>query len=130
MSNTAALCRIAGGVLVLLVGVAVGTGGLQLWRAGPEAWPDLIANESTVKRTAGGMLIMAALLLIAGSATIGNLPWGGTAATVATIVVVLAAIWVNHLLFGNVRPVHTITNVVVAAIILALLWPAYSGQSR
>mgnify|MGYP001353020449 CR=1 FL=1 len=125
--STPAICRIAGGVLVLLVGTAIGAGGLQLWRGGPEAWPDVIADKTTVRRTSGGMIVMAALLLIAGVAATGNLPWGGWAAAVATIVVVLAAFWANYALFGNVRPPHTGTNIVVAAIILALLWFGYAN---
>jgi hypothetical protein len=128
--SAAAICRIAGGVLVLLVSTALGVGGLQLWRGGAEVWPDVIADEATVRRTSGGMMVMAALLLIAGVAAMGDLPWGGSAAGIATLVVVAAAFWVNSLLFGNVRPLHTGTNVVVAAIILALLWVGTTGHPR
>jgi ABC-type uncharacterized transport system permease subunit len=128
--STAAFCRIAGGILVLLVGAAMGAGGLQLWRGGPEAWPDMIASETTVRRTSAGMIVIAALVLIAGAAAAGNAPWGAFAAGVGTIVVVIAAFWVNHLLFGSIRPLHTVTNVVVAAIILALLWTGDSGRAR
>ena len=126
--STAEVCRIAGGVLVLLVGTAIGVGGLQLWRGGPEAWPDVIATKTTVRRTSGGMIVMAALLLIAGAAATVNLSWGGWAAAIATMVVVLAAFWANYALFGNIRLLHTGTNVVVAAIILALLWFGYATQ--
>jgi hypothetical protein len=126
--STAAICRIAGGVLVLLVGTALGAGGIQLWRGGPQAWPDIIADKSTVRRTSGGMIVMAALLLVAGAAATGNLPWGGWAAAIATIVVVLAAFWVNYALFGDIRPLHTGTNFVVAAIILTLLWFGYATK--
>ncbi len=127
--SAAAICRIVGGVLVLLVGTAVGVGGFQLWRGGPKAWPDVVANEITVRRTSGGMIVMAALLLIAGAAATANMPWGTSAATIATIVVVVAAFWVNYLLFGNVRPLHSGTNIVVAAIILTLLWVGYFGHA-
>jgi hypothetical protein len=120
--DTAAICRMAGGVLVLLVGAAVGVAGIQLWRGGLGAWPDVIAKETTVQHTSGGMMVVAMLLLIAGAAAAGNVPWGAPAAAVGTIVVVLAAFWVNYLLFASMRPLHTVTNVVVAAIILSLLW--------
>ena len=116
--STAEVCRIAGGVLVLLVGGAIGAGGIQLWRGGPKAWPDVIANKTTVRRTSGGMIVMAAMLLIAGVAATFNLPWGGWAAAISTMVVVVAAFWANYSLFGDIRPLHTATNVVVAAIIL------------
>jgi hypothetical protein len=128
--STAALCRIVAGALVLIAGAAIGAGGIQLWRGGPAAWPDIIAAETTVRRISIGMVTMAALLLIAGIAAIGNTPWGGYAAAIATLIVVLAAFWANYALFGNIRPLHTGTNIVAAAIILALLWFGYAGQAR
>ncbi|HTM56090.1 MAG TPA: hypothetical protein VL175_18825 [Pirellulales bacterium] len=127
--TTAAICRTVGGALVILIGAALGFGDMQLWRAGPAIWPDVVANEVTVRRTSGGMIVMAAILLIAGVATIGNVPWAAHAAASATIVLVVAAFGVNHALFGNVRPVHMVTNIVVAAIILTLLWFGYDGQA-
>ena len=126
--TSAAICRIVAGVLVLLVGTAVGAGGIQLWRSGPQAWPDIIADETTVRRTSGGMIVMAALLVVAGAAAAANLPWGGWAAAIATMIAVLAAFWVNHALFGDMRLLHTGTNVVLAAVILALLWFGYSTK--
>jgi hypothetical protein len=76
------------------------------------------------------MIVMSAILLIAGSAALGHVPWGNYAAATVTIVVVAAAFWANHALFGNIRPLHTGTNVVVAAIILALLWFGYDRRPR
>ena len=93
-------------------------------------WPDVIANETAVRRTSGGMIIMAAFLFIAGVAAIGDMSWGGSAAAVATIVVLVGAFWANYTLFGNIRPMHTGTNVVVATVILALLWFGYVGRAR
>jgi hypothetical protein len=121
----AAVCRVLGGALVVLIGVAMAAGGAQLWRGGPASWPDIIANEATVRRTSSGMIVMAVLLLAAGITVIGNVPWAGHAAAVATIVVVVAAFGVNHTLFGDIRITHTGTNIVVAAIILTLLWFGY-----
>jgi hypothetical protein len=128
--TTAAVCRIVGGALVILIGVALAFGGFQLWQGGPKAWPDVIANEVTVRRMSSGMSLMAALALFAGAVALGNLPWGGLAAAVVTIVVVVAAFWANHALFGDIRPLHTGTNVVVAAIIVALLWYGFEGQQH
>jgi hypothetical protein len=76
------------------------------------------------------MIAMAVLLLVAGVAALGNVRWGGHAAAIATIVVVAAAFPANYALFGGFRPLHTITNIVVAAIILALLWVGHCGQTR
>jgi hypothetical protein len=76
------------------------------------------------------MIVMSALLLVAGAAALGNVPWGDYAAAIVTIVVVAAAFWANHALFGDIRPLHTGTNIVVAAIILALLWFGHDRQPR
>jgi hypothetical protein len=108
---------------------ALALGGIQLWRGGPEAWPDVVANEMTVRRTSTGMIVMAALLLVAGVAALGNLPWGVRAAAIATVVVVAAAFPVNYALFGGMRPLHTGTNIVVAAIVLALLWFGHDNKT-
>jgi hypothetical protein len=126
--TAAAISRIVGGALVLIVGAAVALGGVHLWRGGPEKWPDTIADETTTRRIAVGMIVVAVLTLISGGAAIGNISWGGYAAAISTLVVVAAAFWVHHTLFGDIRPLKTGTNVVVGAIILALLWIGYAKQ--
>ncbi len=114
----------------MLVGAALAFGGVQLWRGGAEAWPDVIAGETTVKRAGGGMIALAALMAAASLAVLGRATWGSQAAATFTIVVVVAAFWVNHALFGDIRLAHTGTNVLVAAIILALLWFGHDGKSH
>src|SRR5262249_37509883 len=126
---SAGICRVAGGVLVLLIGAALALGGAQLWRGGSQAWPDVVANDLVVRRTSGGMLVMAVLLLIAGLVALGHVALGGWAASIAVTVVVLAAFWVNYALFGSIRPLHMVTNIAVAALIFALLWFGYAKQT-
>jgi hypothetical protein len=128
--TSALICRVAGGVLIVLISAALALGGIQLWRGGPEAWPDIIANKLIVRRISSGMIVMAALLLVAGVSAIGNVPWSRHAAAVALIVLVAAASWANYALFGDMRPLHTGTNIVVAAIILALLWFGNGSKAR
>jgi hypothetical protein len=127
--TAATVCRIVAGGLVLLISAFLAIGGIQLWRGGSEAWPDVIANETTIRCTSFGMMVLAAFLLKAGIAAIRNLPWGGRAAAITTIVFVGLAFWANYVLFGDIRPLHSGANVVVAAIILALLWFG-SGVSK
>jgi hypothetical protein len=76
------------------------------------------------------MIVLAALLFISGIATIGNVPSGGLAAAIATILFVAAAFWANYALFDDIRPLHSGTNIVVATIILVLLWLGYHRQQR
>ena len=126
--NIAEGCRTAAGVLVLLIGAALGFGGTQLWRGGPAVWPDIIASAETVRRTSVGVIAMAVLLLLVGGAVLRNMPWGGRAAAIALLLFLLGGFWANALLFGDVRPMHTATNVVVSAIIVGLLWFGYAGR--
>ena len=121
--------RIAGSTLVLLIGIGCGLGGTQLWRGGPEVWPDVIANETIVRRTAAGLIIMAVSLLTTGIAAIKGVSWGGLAASITTILFAAGGFWGNYQLFGDVRPVHTSANVILAIVILVLLWVGYSGQN-
>jgi hypothetical protein len=83
-----------------------------------------------VRRTSNGMLAMAVFLVIAGVAALANAPGGRHAAAIVTVAFVAAAFWANYALFGDIRPLHVGTNIVVAALVLALLWFGSSGQTR
>ncbi len=116
------ICRYIGGALIALIGVALGLAGVQLWKGGPSAWPDIVADEVIVRRTAYALAMLAALHFITGLAAIRGVAWGGVAAAASLTLFVLLAFWGNYLLFGDLRLLHTGTNVVVAIIICALLW--------
>jgi hypothetical protein len=126
----AAICRIVGGALVLLISAPLGIAGVLLLRRGPAASPDIIASEPATRRIARVMVCVSVLLFIAGGAAIGNVVWGGYAAAIATLVAVVAAHWINHGLFGRMRWWKTATNVAVLAIILVLLWYGYASPTE
>lgn len=119
--------RIAGATLVLLIGIGCGFGGSQLWRGGPKVWPDIIADELIVRRTAGGLIFMAVLLLITSIAAMLGMPWGRASASTAIILFTAGGFWGNYILFRDMRPVHTGTNVILTLVVLILLWVGYSG---
>jgi hypothetical protein len=125
-----AICRVAGSVLVILIGAALAFGGIQLWQGGSQTWPDIVARDDAVRRTSSGMIVMALFLIIAGAAALVNRPWGVWAAAIGTVAVVAAAFPVNYILFGQWRLVHTGPNLVVAAIILLLLRLGRGRQAR
>src|SRR5262245_48132627 len=104
------ICRIVGGMLAVLTGMAVGFGGLQLWNGAPSSWKDVIANRSTVKNAARGIVVVAVMLLIGGIAVAFNLAWGQLAASIAIVNFVAGGFWANHILFGKIRPLHTGAN--------------------
>jgi hypothetical protein len=76
------------------------------------------------------MVALASLLLVAGVAALRNEAGGGHAAAIATLGVVVAAFPANYALFGEIRLLHTGTNIVLAAVILALLWFGHESQAR
>ena len=115
------LFRVASGLRVVLVGVAVGFGGFTLWRATSSSWPDLVATTSTTKGVASGMLILAVLLLVAGGAAAMNRSWGRWLAVITILAFVAGGFWVNYILFGDIRPVHSGANAILAIAILLML---------
>jgi len=125
----ATLCRIAGGILVTLVGIAVGFGSVELWGGAP-SWPNLVADVSTIKHVASGLLVLAALLVVTGCAAALNQRWGQLASAVAILVFVGGGFWVNYTLFGIVRLMHSGANVIVAGLTLLLLWVGAQGPQR
>ena len=116
------ICRVLAGALVLVVAIALGIGSIQLWNGAPPSWPDLVARDETVVRASRAIMLVALLMFVGGSAAIVDVGWGPPVATIATIVFVVGAFWANHVLFGDIRPKHTLPNLVVGAIVLVLLW--------
>jgi hypothetical protein len=114
--------RIAGGALIVLIGLLQGAGGLQLLKGGPAAWPDIRADEIVVRRSAYALIIFAVLSLITGGAVMNGVPWSDLGAAITLIIFVALSFWGNYLLFGGIRLLHTGTNIIVASIILTLLW--------
>lgn len=116
------VARMAGGVLVVLIGVGVAVGGVRLRNGAPPSWPDVVAGDSTVRAAAKAMLAVAALLVIAGAAAALGVSGGRAAATVAVVSFVAGGFWANFVLFGDVRLLHTGTNVIVGMLVVWLLW--------
>src|SRR5262249_59665280 len=93
------ICRIIGGLLVVLIGIAVGIGGIQLWNGAPASWRDVTASDSTVKNSARSILFVAVLLFVGGIAATFNLSWGQWAASIAIVIFVIGGFWANYILY-------------------------------
>ena len=120
------IARVVAGLIVVLIGLAIGVGSFQLRDGKPLSWPDIVADDSTVRITAGAMAVVAAVLVVAGAAAIFALGWGYAAAMIAIGVFVVGGFWANYVLFADLRPIHTVPNVIVAALVIWLLWLGYS----
>jgi hypothetical protein len=114
--------RVAAGALTALVGVALGVAAAQLWNGAPASWPDVVASEASVKSTARVIALVTAALVIAGSATAFGAAWGRSAAAIGILAFAAGGFWANVVVFGSVRPIHTIPNIIIAVIVLILLW--------
>ncbi len=116
---------ILAGILMVLVGLGCGFGAKALWRGAPKNWPDVIASDAVARRTALGLLVVSVALLVTGiGSALGQL-WAVRAGGVALAAFVGGGFWGNYAIFGDLRPKHTITNVVIAAVIFGLLWFGY-----
>src|SRR5262245_16680322 len=120
------IARVVGDLIVVLIGFAIAVGSFQLRSGKPLSWPDIVAEDSTVRIAAGAMAAVAAVLVVAGAAAILALGWGYAAAMIATCVFVVGGFWANYVLFADIRPLHTVPNVIVAALVIWLLWLGYS----
>ena len=111
--------------LVLVLGWGCGFGAYALWNGAPQNWPDVIAADFVVRRTARVLAFTSILLLASGAACVIKVPWACEASAVATLLFVAGGFAGNYAVFGSLRPAHTVPNVIIAAVILWLLWLGY-----
>ena len=110
-----------GGLLAALVGVGCSLGAIILQRGGAAKWPDVIAGEMVIRRVAVGLALVSVALLMTGTMVVIRWPGSVHAAAVAMLVFVAGGFWGNHAMFGDFRPVHTGSNIVIAVVALILL---------
>src|SRR5262245_39063962 len=70
------IARVVGGLIVVLIGFAIAVGSFQLRGGKPLSWPDIVAEDATVRIAAGAMAAVAAVLVVAGAAAMLALGWG------------------------------------------------------
>jgi len=126
----AEVLRVSGAGLTVAIGAAIAFGSVQLWNGAPASWTDVVASAATVRVVARAMLAVAVVLAGAGIGTGSGRPWGFATSACALAVFVLGGFWANYVLFGDLRPAHTATNIVVVAVVLALLWTARASVGR
>ncbi len=114
-----------GGSLIILLGVGCGVGAYALWNGAPKSWPDVVGSETAVQRTSRGLAAVSIMLLLSGVATVLQIRWACEAGAIATVAFVAGGFLGNYVVFGDLRPKHTVTNVLLGAAILWLLWQGY-----
>lgn len=116
---------IVAGILMILVGAGCGLGAMALRRGAPKNWPDVIAGDAVARRTALGLLVVSVALFATGVGSALGYLWAVRIGGVALAMFVAGGFWGNYAIFGDLRPRHTIANVVIAAVIFGLLWIGY-----
>jgi len=120
--NGRLVCLYLGGALVDLVGLACAFGASVLWRGNTANWPDVVGSPAAIRNTAMGLGLAALLLLGSSAGVFMRAPWGFPAAAGAMLLFVAGGFWGNYAVFGDMRLVHTLSNAVIAAAAIALLW--------
>ena len=118
---------IAATVIVGLVAAGCTGGAAVLWRGTPESWPDVVGSDAAMRGTAIGLAFAALVLWAAVGALIGGTPYRIPLAAGALALFVIGGFAGNYAVFHSLRPEHTGTNVVIAAIAGGLLWLGRAG---
>jgi hypothetical protein len=115
------LCLIVAAALAALVGIVWAGGGIALYRGSPPIFPGISAGRSTAMNVGIGMVVAGGCLIAAAASAFlrHRIAWPLGAASAAVFAV--DGFVSNYLLFGAIRPKHTLTDVAIAAVILGLL---------
>ena len=53
--SVTSIATFAAVAIMVLVGIACGLGSKVLWKGKPENWPDVVANDATIRKVAVGL---------------------------------------------------------------------------
>ena len=108
---------IVAAVILLLIAILAGWAAMTLLRNGPGVDEEIVASAAAVRRTAIGILLACVPVLVAGIATLAGSSAAWPLGLAACAVFVGYGFVANYVLFGSWRPEHTVTNVVIAALV-------------
>ena len=121
MPQRATTRTIVAAVMLLLIAILGGWAGVTLLRKGPRVDDEIVASASAVQVTAIGILLACTLVLVAGITALAGSPRAWPLGLAACAVFVGYGLVANYVLFGSWRPEHTLSNAVVAALVVWLL---------
>lgn len=120
--RSARTCLLVAAVLLALLALARGAGGVVLLLQGGAEVPDSRASAGEVVGIGCGLLVVAALGLVAAWQLARRRPRSPLLALAALAAFVVGGLINGALLFGRPTDRGTIANLIVAAIIGALAW--------
>lgn len=111
-----------GGALMVLLGLARGTGGALLLARGGMVDANIHAGKAAVVSVGLSLTLLAVLLVVAGVGVIRLRRLSWLVGAVATIAFVLGGLMNGTVLYGRPGGAGTAINVLAAAAIIACLW--------
>lgn len=111
----------AAGVMMVLLGVARGAGGVALVARGGAVDPKIEAGTAAVVSAGASLLLLGALLVVAGVGVIMRRRTAWVLGALATIAFVMGGAVNGTVLYGKPAVAGTAINVVAAAAIIACL---------
>lgn len=111
----------AGGILMIIVGLARGAGGAALLARGGAADPAIKAGSATVFGAALSLLLLAMLLVVTGVGVLRRRRASWLVGAVGTVAFVLGGAFNGFALYGRPQVAGTAGNVAAAAMIIMCL---------
>lgn len=108
--------------IVMVVALGCTLGAVALFRGTATDWPDVVGSNRALRNTAIGLTCASLLHGIAVFALALDVMYGPHFAAVALFVFVVGGFAGNYAVFHDWRPMHTVTNTVIAAFGWLLLW--------
>jgi len=105
----------------MLIGIALHIGAWQLLIFGASQWPDIVAQPSTTFITAIAMAALGTAFFVSVVGVVFNYRWCIQFALTTLLVFTIGGFVGNYLLFGNIRWMHSGTNLIVVIVITILL---------
>lgn len=130
MNSTPRRWMTAGGILMILLGLARGAGGVVLLFRGAAADPKIQAPAATVSLVGAGLLLLGLVVLIGAVGVLRGQRWGSRVGIAGSVAFVVDGAINGFLLYGNPTDRGTIANLGVAGLIILCLCQAQAGSRR
>lgn len=125
MDSTPRRMLMAGGTLMVLLGLARGAGGVVLLMRGTAADPKIHASAAAVSAVGAGLALLGLVLVVGAVGVFRRARWGWVTGIAGSLAFIVDGAINGFILYGNPTDRGTIANLAVAGLIVMCL-----GQGR
>lgn len=104
-------------IFTTIIGLGCLLGAVVIFRGSDKDLPDVVVSEAILKRVGIGLAVTSVLTLGSAIALYAKVPNAEYYVLTSTMIFVIGGFWGNKVVFGDYRPTHTGTNVILAAIV-------------